>query len=110
MRREERVLLPCVLIAERWHERMRGLLGRQGLAPGTGMLLSPCGSVHTAGMRFVIDVVYLDNGGRVVRIVRGLQPWRMSFGGLRARSALEMQSGWFDFSGLEPGTPVSFAE
>ena len=108
MRREERVLLPCVLIAERWHERMRGLLGRQGLAPGTGMLLSPCGSVHTAGMRFVIDVVYLDNGGRVVYIVKGLQPWRMSFGGWRAHAALEMQSGWFDFQALEPGTAVSF--
>jgi uncharacterized membrane protein (UPF0127 family) len=110
MRRADRVLLLSVLIAERWHERMRGLLGRQGLAPGTGMLLSPCGSVHTVGMRFAIDVVYLDIDGRVVRIVQGLQPWRMSFGGMRARSALEMQSGWFDFSGLDPGTPVSFAE
>lgn len=108
MRHEERVLLPTVLCAEHWYERMRGLLGHRSLPEGSGMLLSPCDSVHTLGMRFAIDVVYVDADQQVVRIVKHLPPFRMSFGGRRARSTLEIHSGWFDFSTLAIGMTVTF--
>ena len=49
--------------------RMRGLLGRRGLAEGEGLLLQPAGSIHTFFMRFPIDVVFLDREQRVVRVV-----------------------------------------
>jgi len=108
MMQQGRVLLPEVLVADRVTERMRGLLGRRSLAAGSGMLLRPCGSLHTLGMRFALDVVYFDANWRAVRIVRRLPPWRISFGGWRARAALEMQSGGFDFAALHPGVPVRF--
>jgi len=104
------MLIPSVLMATGLADRLRGLLGRKGLDPGTGMLLHPCGSVHTFGMQFPIDVVYLAADWRIVRIVRHLRSCRMSLGGFRARAALEMQSGWFDFSALEPDVPVSFTD
>jgi len=102
------VLLGTVLVAERLAERMRGLLGRDGLPSGTGMLLDPCGSVHTLGMRFPIDVIYFDAEWRVVRIARDVRPWRMSMGGWRARATLEIHAGGFDFSRLDQGRPVHF--
>ncbi len=109
MLQQGRVLLPEVLVADRATERMRGLLGRDSLPPGSGMLLAPCGSLHTLGMRFALDVVYFDAAWRVVRVVRNLPPWRCCFGGWRARAALETQTGALDFESLHPGQPVEFA-
>lgn len=55
---------------------MRGLLGRKELPRGEGMLLRPAASVHTAFMRFPIDVVFVDRNGRVLDIARSVRPWR----------------------------------
>ena len=48
--------------------RLKGFLGRRGLAPGEGLLIVPAGSIHTLFMRFPIDVVFLDQlcGLRIV--------------------------------------------
>ncbi|MGN0826610.1 MAG: DUF192 domain-containing protein [Kiritimatiellia bacterium] len=74
--------------------RMKGLLGRKGLAEGEWLWLKPCGAVHTVGMRFAIDVVFLDRDQRVVKVARGVKPWRWwVWGGWRARSALEGAAG-----------------
>jgi uncharacterized membrane protein (UPF0127 family) len=63
-------------IADTPWARMRGLLGRKELARDDGILLQPAGSVHTAFMRFAIDVVFLDRALRVVHIARSVPPWR----------------------------------
>lgn len=73
--------------------RLIGLLGRRGLPRGTGLLIRPCNAVHTMGMRFPIDVVYLDREGLVVKIVPWLHPWRVSSGGRGVASALELVAG-----------------
>jgi uncharacterized membrane protein (UPF0127 family) len=72
--------------------RMRGLLGRRGLAQGEGLLLQPAGSIHTFFMRFPIDAVFLDRSGSVVDVVRRLKPWRAATR-LRARAVLELAAG-----------------
>ena len=59
-------------------ERRRGLLGRDSLNLSAALMLAPCTAVHTAFMRFTIDVVFVDREGRVRKIVRGLAPWRVS--------------------------------
>lgn len=83
--------------------RTVGLMGRRGLPEATGLLIEPCGSVHTSFMRFPIDVVYLDRDGRVVKVVPALKPWRMSFGGRRAKSTLELAAGEADRLGVVAG-------
>ncbi|MBT3191785.1 MAG: DUF192 domain-containing protein [Verrucomicrobia bacterium] len=97
------VLVPQLLIADRTISRMRGLLGRSGLPEGTGMLLDPCSSIHTIGMRFSLDVIFLDRGHRVVRVVHNVQPNRFAFGGPGARRAVEVEAGWLDLSALAVG-------
>ena len=59
-------------IADRALPRLRGLLGRRALDPGEGMLIVPARSIHTVGMRFAIDAVFIDRGGIVVRVAPGL--------------------------------------
>lgn len=75
-------------------KRAIGLIGKPGLEPGHGLLIPGCGSIHTFFMRFPIDVIFLDSENRVVRSVQDLKPWRMAWGGRRARSVIEVQSGW----------------
>lgn len=62
--------------AESFRDRLLGLLFRAPLGPGQGLLIAPCGSVHTFGMRYAIDVVFLDRRGRILKIVHRLVPWR----------------------------------
>ena len=80
-------------VAESAFERMRGLIGRKGLEPGKGMLITKCNCIHTLFMRFTIDATFLDRAGNVVRVVRNIRPWRpWVWGGWRARSVLETRS------------------
>ena len=82
--------------------RMRGLLGRVGLAPGEGMLLDASPSVHMFFMRFPIDVVFLDRDRRVVAVKHCLRPWRVA-GARRAVAALELPAGTATAVGVEEG-------
>jgi uncharacterized protein len=81
---------------------MRGLLGRDKLEPGTGMLLSPEPSVHTFFMRFPIDVVFLDKAKTIVKVVDDLRPWRAA-GARKAVAALELPAGAAEAAGLRAG-------
>ncbi|HTY55075.1 MAG TPA: DUF192 domain-containing protein [Candidatus Binataceae bacterium] len=79
-------------------QQSRGLLGRQNLEPGTGMLfraarLSPFMWMHMFFMKFPIDIVFLNRDGRVLRINHRLQPWRFSSMVFGARQALEITAG-----------------
>ena len=75
--------------------RRRGLLERDSLDPTAALVLSPCLAVHTAFMRFAIDVIFVDKGGRVTRLVKRLLPWRMA-GSLRAYATIELAAGALD--------------
>jgi len=59
-------------------ERMRGLLGSAPLKENEGLLITPCSSVHTFGMSYAIDLVFLDKQLTIVKTVNSLKPWRMS--------------------------------
>jgi uncharacterized membrane protein (UPF0127 family) len=89
--------------------RARGLLGRDGLERGEGMLIDRAGSVHMFFMRFPIDVVFLDRNRKVVRIVPGLRPWRVA-GAKKAVAALELPVGAVDEAGLEEGDVLVLEE
>jgi uncharacterized membrane protein (UPF0127 family) len=99
----EMVVIPELLVAKKMLSRMVGLLGRSGLKEGSAMLLSPCGSIHTVGMKFSIDLIFLDKRQRVVRTVCGVRPNRFVLGGRGAKSVVEIESGWFDMSQVSVG-------
>ena len=82
--------------------RMKGLLGRRALAQDEGILLRPAGSVHTAFMRFPIDVVFVDRDLVVPKVVEHLPPWRAARA-RHARAALELAAGEASRRGLRPG-------
>jgi hypothetical protein len=81
---------------------MRGLLGREGLRSGEGLLIRPANSIHTFFMRFAIDVVFIDRAGVVLKVVSALRPWRLA-GSRGARFALELRAGEAAVRGIQPG-------
>lgn len=85
------LLSQVALTSSAW-ERMRGLLGRA--EPGTqeGFLIKPCNMVHTAFMRYSIDVVFLDKLGCILAIHEKLAPWKIAVC-LKAKMALELRYG-----------------
>jgi uncharacterized membrane protein (UPF0127 family) len=87
--------------------RMRGLLGRDGLEPGTGMLIDRAPSVHMFFMRFPIDVVFLDRDRNVVGVRHRLRPWQVA-GARRAVAALELPAGRAAAAGVEKGDRLVF--
>jgi hypothetical protein len=86
------VLADAAEMADTSAKRRVGLLKHERLAPGEGLWIVPCESVHTFFMKFPIDIIYLDRK-RKVRKVRGAVPaWRLSMC-LSAHSVLELPAG-----------------
>ena len=91
-RRTGHTIASTVEIADTRRSRNRGLLGRAGLDASAALVLTPCCAIHTASMRFAIDVVFIDREGRVVRIVNDLAPWRAAWA-VRAHAVVELAGG-----------------
>jgi uncharacterized protein len=70
--------------------RLRGLLGRLRVGMGEGVWVIPSNGIHTVGMLFPIDVVYLDADLRVILLAEHLRPFRISPICMRSASLLEL--------------------
>lgn len=79
-------------VADTSATRRKGLLGRQTFNVGEGLWISPCESIHTCGMKFPIDVIFLDRKKRVRKVRASIVPWRLSIC-LLAHSVLELPAG-----------------
>ncbi|MBI5102918.1 MAG: DUF192 domain-containing protein [Nitrospirae bacterium] len=73
--------------------RMKGLLGLKEMRRGTALVIAPCKGVHTFGMRFPLDIIFLDRHNRVTAMVENLAPNRMTWFYLKAVNAIEMPAG-----------------
>jgi uncharacterized membrane protein (UPF0127 family) len=88
-------LATALAVANTHWRRLRGLLGlnTNDFRNGSGLWIVPCHGVHTLGMGFPIDVVYLDGGLKVVGIQSDVRPWRFTPVLMRASSVLELPCG-----------------
>ncbi len=77
-----------VIEASTRRSRRRGLARLDALEPGHAMLFARCRSIHTVGMRFALDLVWLGRDGTTVRVDRGVGPRRLKTC-LRARAVVE---------------------
>jgi uncharacterized membrane protein (UPF0127 family) len=87
------VVADRVEVAADWWRRLRGLLGRASLAEGEALVLSPCTSIHTLGMRFPIDVVFVDTEWRIRCLAEAVAPWRIGPICPGAQHAIELPVG-----------------
>lgn len=74
-------------------ERARGLLATPPLQEGQALLIDPCNWIHTLGMGYPIDVLYLDRYLRVVEISEGMKPNRIGPWVRKAQAVIELPAG-----------------
>jgi uncharacterized membrane protein (UPF0127 family) len=96
-------VLASAEVADARSARRRGLLGRDGLEGA--LVLRPCRWVHTIGMRFPIDVAFLDHDGVVVKTMHMAQR-RIGVPVWRAHLVIEAEGGAFSRWGLRVGDVV----
>lgn len=99
--------------ADTFRSRLLGLAGLESIPSGLGLLLPGCRSIHTFGMRFAVDLIWLDGDDHLIGVVPAVQPWRVKTCA-RAASVAEARAGQaagFLAAGLgsgaelTPGTP-----
>jgi uncharacterized membrane protein (UPF0127 family) len=95
--------LERVRIASTFLQRCVGLLATKSLAPDEGLMFVPGGSIHTCGMRYPIDVVFLSEHLDVLEVVPHLQPWRLALAPPRTEFVLELASGASQRAGIREG-------
>jgi uncharacterized membrane protein (UPF0127 family) len=86
-------LTECARVADTFLTRLVGLLRDRQLASGDGLWIVPCNSIHSIGMKFDFDAVFLDKNLRVVHLMREMKPRRISPMIWEAHSVLEVPSG-----------------
>jgi len=92
-----------VRVARTFAGRLIGLLNHRRLLGEEGLLIEPGGAVHTFGMRFAIDVLFLDPGMRILKIAPAMQPACIAVAPAAAHYVLEIASGRAQSLGQEVG-------
>jgi len=103
-----RVLGDSVREARTLFPRMRGLLGTASFSPGGGLWICPCNGIHSFGMRFEFDALFLDRERKVVGMYCGFRRNRISRIFWNARGVLELPAGTIERTGTEVGDEIEF--
>jgi uncharacterized membrane protein (UPF0127 family) len=86
--------------------RIKGLLGKDSLPPGEALLIKPCNAIHTIGMRFAIDVIFLSRDNHVIAVSKNLRPNHLSPIHFRATSVIELPAGTIEATETALGDEV----
>jgi len=97
-----RVLADKLEFARTVGRRMKGLLGRDCLPQGEGLMIEKCASIHTFFMRFSLDVIFVADDLTVRKLFRRLKPWRLA-SALGASHVVELPAGTLDTVNVAPG-------
>jgi uncharacterized membrane protein (UPF0127 family) len=89
----DKIISNDILIADTLVTRLIGLMFKKSLVGAEGLLLNPCNSIHTFFMRYSLDIVFINSENRVVKIIREIKPWRMTWIYFRAKKTLELPAG-----------------
>ena len=101
-----RVVVPNLEVAVDSATRKKGLLGRDGLSDGSGLVIAPTNAVHTFFMRFPIDIVFVTRAGEVVKVCQAVRAWRMA-AAFRAYAVIELAAGGAARAGIHVGDRVA---
>ncbi len=95
---KETEVLNKVESAETFLTRLKGLLGRDSLEQGSGIVIDPCNSVHCFFMRFPIDVAFVDKDNKVLNVISNMKPWSISPIVSKSKYVIESNAG--ELSGM----------
>jgi uncharacterized membrane protein (UPF0127 family) len=106
--RDDVVLFNKVMLANDFFTRLVGLLKTKSLEAQQGLLLKKCRQVHTYGMKFNIDVVFLSREGEILDMEKNMVPGRISRHVKEAYWVLELESGALERQNLKNHQQITF--
>lgn len=99
-----------IAVADSPRRRMVGLLGTTSLEPGCGLLIFPTQAVHTFGMKYPLDLIFLDKKKRVVGVRHSVRPYRLSPIFWKAECVLELPASTIEQTKTEKGDSITWEE
>lgn len=107
--RTQAVIVENLQIANKPWSRIRGLLFKPALASNQGLALIPCNSIHSLGMRYAIDVIYLDKKNQVVKCSSDFKPNSLGPIVFKANAVIELPAGRLRGLDVRVGDQLSYA-
>jgi uncharacterized membrane protein (UPF0127 family) len=104
------VLGEAIEVASTSVQKVKGLLGRDCLADGQGLLFKHCASLHTFFMQFPIDIIFADKKCKVLKIAPDVRPFKLVAAPLRSFYAIELPTGAIERSGTRVGDHLELDE
>jgi uncharacterized membrane protein (UPF0127 family) len=105
-KKNQKIIADNIKIADNFFTRTAGLLGKTGLQYGEGLWIKPCNSIHSIGMKFEFDAVFLDKNLKIVYLLENMKPYRLSSIIFKAFSVLELSAGKIKEINLEIGDEI----
>lgn len=87
--------------ADSFLKKLVGLLNRNNLSFDEGIILEKCNSIHSFGMKFDFDAIYLDNDNKVVRLIENIKPNRIMPIVFKAKKVLETSAGFIQKNNIQ---------
>ena len=100
---KDTVVLTELNIADSFFKRFIGLLGREYLRKGEGLMLVNCKSIHTFFMRFPIDIVFININHEIIYMKENVKPWRAVNFVKKAYATIEMPAGTIKDNSISNG-------
>lgn len=97
-------------LANSFFSRLKGLLGTNEFKEESGLLIIPCNSVHTMGMKFAIDVIFISKNNQICHMIKAMKPNRLSKIVFASTKVLELPAGTLDRFIMSPGDKLEFLE
>jgi uncharacterized protein len=94
-------------VAATFGKRFMGLMFRDSLTDGSGMLLQPCSSIHMCFMLMALDIVYLDGNFHVLAVQQNLKPWKLGALVKGCKQVLELPAGAAQRCGIAEGMQLA---
>lgn len=104
------VLATKLKVADGFYSRLKGLIGSSFFTAGEGLWMAQCRAIHTIGMRFPIDVIFVDRDLIVRKTVKSLRPFCPIVGCLSAKSVLELPEGSIEKAQVEVGDRIEIIQ
>lgn len=103
------VVARSVRVAGTFWRRLKGLMGTDSFPAGQALIIKPCTGVHTFGMKYAIDVLFVDARHRVVKIVAAMGPNQVAVAS-GASYVVELEAGAVQRSGTAVGDSIEWSE
>lgn len=106
--KENILISACVFTAGNFLQRLFGLIFRKPLTGNEALLLKDCRSIHTHWMRYSLDILFLDEGGKIITIFKDMRPWNSTPFLDEAMYVMEFRSGFLKGAHISVGDRVIF--